>query len=206
MSLVGMWFPARCAVCGVVGASPCPGCAQQLRPAPALGVPEGLDSLHALMSYEGVGRRLVSAVKYRNARVSLESLAPAAAGLLPEDVGRALVTVTWAPTSPSRRRQRGFDQAELSARLVGGVLARPVVETLRREPAPPQTGRSRTERIDGPRFRPVTTVAGPVLLVDDVCTTGATLGAAAAALRSTGVAEIHALVLARTPAPGRRAA
>jgi predicted amidophosphoribosyltransferase len=52
-------------------------------------------------------------------------------------------------------------------------------------------------------------VRGPtpasVLVVDDVCTTGATLAAAAEALRTAGTSTVHALVLARTPAgQGRR--
>jgi predicted amidophosphoribosyltransferase len=39
-----------------------------------------------------------------------------------------------------------------------------------------------------------------VLVVDDVCTTGATLSAAAAALRGAGAATVQGLVIARTPA------
>ena len=43
-----------------------------------------------------------------------------------------------------------------------------------------------------------------VLLVDDVTTTGATLAAAAQALRAAGAARVDALVFARTPAPRER--
>jgi predicted amidophosphoribosyltransferase len=42
----------------------------------------------------------------------------------------------------------------------------------------------------------------PVLLVDDVATTGATLSAAATALRAAGVPEVHGLVVARALRPG----
>jgi predicted amidophosphoribosyltransferase len=43
-----------------------------------------------------------------------------------------------------------------------------------------------------------------VLLVDDVATTGATLGAAAMALRHAGAQYVAAVTAARTPLPGAR--
>ena len=110
------------------------------------------------------------------------------------------MAVTWAPTTPERARARGFDQAELLARSVARHLGLPARRLLRRLPGPHQTGHSAHERRHGPRFSASGGDAGPVLVVDDVCTTGATLSAAAGALRGSGARTVHGLVLARTPA------
>ncbi len=108
--------------------------------------------------------------------------------------------VTWAPTTPRHRRARGFDHAELLARAVGRQARLPTRALLTRLPGPPQTGARRAERRAGPRFRARPDVAGlGVLLVDDVVTTGATLTAAAGALRRGGARGIVGVAAARTP-------
>jgi ComF family protein len=127
---------------------------------------------------------------------------------LPEFDSAIVVPV---PLDPSRRRQRGFNQAELLARglvrrlrkeqrfhglqLVSGSLRR-IRATL------PQVGLSvsaRRENVSG-----VFSVARPeqvrnrtVVLIDDVMTTGATLSACAAALKRAGASRVLALSLAR---------
>ena len=198
MALAALLLPDRCAGCGVMGASPCGACLSALRPAPKLDPPTGLDTLAALVRYDEVARALVTAVKYRNARGSIAGLAGAAASLLdPDDMAGA--TLTWAPTTPDRLRRRGFDQAELLARAIGRHARLPVRACLDRLPGAHQTGLRAAERHRAPHFtarhRPSTTV----VVVDDVCTTGATLSAAAGALRAAGARHVHGLVLARTP-------
>jgi predicted amidophosphoribosyltransferase len=110
--------------------------------------------------------------------------------------------VTWAPTTAVRRRQRGFDQAELLARAVARRLGLPCRSLLARRPGPPQTGRALAERRGGPGFRPRRAVSGrSVLIVDDVVTSGSTAAAAAGALRSAGARSVVVLAAARTPRP-----
>ncbi len=161
-------------------------------------VPPGLDSCTALLLYEGGTRRLITALKYRNRRSGLPRLATALAALALPTVDE----VVWAPTSDERRRSRGFDQAELLARAVGRRLRLPCRRALRRVSAVAQTGRSLAARLEGPAFAAIGTPRARVLLIDDVITTGATLSAAARALRGAGVSQVHGLVLARTPGPG----
>ncbi len=186
-------------MCGALGAAPCPGCAAELRRAPALPPPAGVDSCHALLAYEGAGRELVARLKYRNARSSLPFLADRLAALVSQEVD----AVTWAPTTTARRRQRGFDQAELLARALARRLRVPCRPLLLRPPGAAQTGQPLDARRVGPVFHPARPAPTRVLLVDDVVTSGATVAAAARTLRAAGAAEVHVVAAARTP-PRRR--
>ena len=201
-----MLLPATCPGCGARGRAPCLTCAAALRRATALPVPPGLDTCSAPLAYEGVGRELVARLKYRNARAAAGFLAGAMAALVdPADVD----VVTWAPTTAARRRRRGFDQAAVLARLVARRIGRPCRPLLTRPPGPPQTGRAGAARrlprgfearAPRGRRRPRADPAGArVLLVDDVVTTGATMTAAARALRASGATAVHGLAAARTP-------
>jgi predicted amidophosphoribosyltransferase len=204
VAIVDLLLPSCCAGCEALGPSPCPACTGRLRPAPALAPPPGLDRLDALLRYDDTARAFVTAVKYRNARASIDGLAPAVASLV-LDAGEAdapdarLDVVTWAPTTPERARGRGFDQAELLARAVARHLRRPVRRCLRRLPGLHQTGQAAEVRHLGPRFVAIAPIHGSVLLVDDVCTTGATLSTAAGALRRAGARQVRGVVMARTP-------
>src|SRR4051812_18190253 len=195
-------LPVRCAVCARPGASPCAGCVAGFERAPPQPVPVGLDDCYALLDYDGPARELVARLKYRNQRASVAWLAPAMADLLPAG---AIDVVTWAPTTPDRRRHRGFDQAAVLAAAVGRHLGVPCPRLLVRRPGLPQTGRSRTERWYGPQLTATRGTArwagATVAVVDDVLTTGASLTAAAAALRSGGTGAVVGLVAARTPDP-----
>jgi len=146
----------------------------------------------------------VARLKYRNARSALDWLAVVLAECA-SGFDTAAPVVTWVPTTPARRRSRGFDHAELLARATARCLGLATTGLLRRLPGPPQTGRPRSERRDGPRFRPRTPrVPRSVLLIDDVSTTGASLSAAALTLRAAGARYVRAATVARTPAPGNR--
>jgi len=159
-------------------------------------MPDGLDGLVAPLSYSGLGRELVARLKYRNARAVLPAVADAIAALV-DPAG--IDAVTWAPTSTARRRERGFDQARLLARAVARRLDRPCRSLLTREPGPPQTGRPKRDRIAGPRFTVKRRPPPRVLVVDDVVTTGATMLAAARALKMSGARVVKGAAAARTP-------
>jgi len=195
--LFDLLLPRRCVLCRCEGTALCRPCATTLPAAPDLAAPPGLGSCWSLLRYEGATRELVAALKFENHRDALGVLGAALAGL----VDARVEVVTWAPTSPERRRHRGYDQAELLARAVARPLRTPCRGLLRRDSGGGgggQTGRSREERLRGPQFRARTSHPGRVLVVDDVRTTGATLCAAADALTEAGASEVHGLTLAVT--------
>lgn len=121
---------------------------------------------------------------------------------IPLDHIRIVVPV---PLHPWRRYRRGYNQSELLARELGRLLDVPMMNALTRvRHTTPQVELRKKQRRDNVRgaFALHEDVArcenkGSVLLIDDVCTTGATLGECARVLKSAGFAPIYALTLAR---------
>lgn len=188
-------LPSVCAACGAQGRSPCAACEAAVRPPPPLPPPPGVDRVIAVLAYEDAGRELIARLKYRNARSSLPWLVERLAALVDPVTVDA---VTWLPTTGRRRRRRGFDQSRLLARALARRLHLPCRRLLRRGPGPPQTGRPLAERRRRPPLTAsVSRVPSRVLVVDDVCTSGASLAAAAAALRSRGATVVVAATVAR---------
>ena len=164
---------------------------------------EGVDALWAGWCHEGGAAELVRALKYGRVTAAVTPIADRIA--LVADGAQAASLVTWVPCSPTRRRERGFDPAELVARAVARRLRLRARSLLRRLDDDPQTARTRAGRLDGPdlaarhRLR-----GGVVLVVDDVCTTGSTLQVAAAALRRGGAEAVVAAVATVAPAAPRQ--
>jgi ComF family protein len=159
----------------------------------------------SLGPYEGPLRVAVHELKYRGRRRVAGRLAEAMAreagarGLF--DVDAVLVPV---PLHPRRKRERGFNQAELLAAELGRRLGVPVAASalVRRACTPAQTGLSAAERrknVAGAFAvrRRAQVVARVVVLVDDVVTTGATARACARALREAGAKDVRLLSAAR---------
>ena len=157
------------------------------------------ESARAPLKYDGVGKEIVHALKYRGYKRVVDRLA---APLMLQVVGDARFdTVVPVPLHRSRRRKRGFNQAELLAGSVAGRLRAPVSDTL-------EAVRSTRDQIELSAAQRRANVAGAykakgplrgrILLVDDVFTTGATMHACAETLLRAGAREIHALTLCRT--------
>jgi predicted amidophosphoribosyltransferase len=199
--LLSLVAPPRCGACGVRCERQRPLCARcasalaSARPE-AIAIP-GIDMAWAAAPYSGAAPGIVRGLKFGRllplARVAAEAIRDAA----PADLlGAALVPV---PPAPLRLRLRGFDPAEEIAFELSALTGSPMVACLWRRQGPRQVGRPRAERIASP---PVVEVRAPVpsraTLVDDVVTTGATLGACARALESAGCERVAALAFAHS--------
>jgi ComF family protein len=153
----------------------------------------------AIGAYDGALRAVVHALKYQGRR----SLARPLGRLMRvrgADVLEGATCVVPIPLHPSRRRQRGFNQAKDLARF----LQLPVVPAVRRIRATatqtdlPAAQRHRNVRDAFAVTRATASLVGAiVVLVDDVSTTGATLEACARVLKEAGVKEVRALTAAR---------
>jgi ComF family protein len=164
-----------------------------------------IDRARAIGAYDGALRAIVHALKYDGRR----SLARRLAVLLRHrgaDMLDGAACVIPVPLHASRRRHRGFNQAEDLARH----LQLPVVAGLARvRPTRTQTGLPAAQRHRNVRDAFAPTRAGRsladtvVVLVDDVCTTGATLDACARVLKANGVREVRAVTAARVVTPPR---
>lgn len=220
------WLPpARCVVCDaaatVGGLCPaciedlpwlqvaCPCCAQPL-PSPATtgpcarcqAQPGPLDIVQAAFLYAPPVDRLERRFKFHRDLAAGHALATAlAARAAGWPRPQALVPL---PLQRARLRRRGYDQAWEIGRVLARQLALPCLPGLHRVRATePQTrldAAQRRRNLYG-AFMACGTLPSHVALVDDVMTTGATLTAAAEALRAAGVARVDAWVCARVPAP-----
>ena len=146
--------------------------------------------------HEGVARSLVIALKFRGFVGLADLMAAQMSARIRLPPNATLVAV---PSVPARRRARGFDPADRLARALAARTGLPYRAALRRIDRTHQVGAGRGERRAAGRVRFATHGAVPALavLVDDVHTTGATLDAAAQALRGAGCARVEAVTYAR---------
>jgi len=168
--------------------------------------PELAWAASAVWLEDGPARNLVLALKYGGWRIAA---GPMAAIVRSELTVRltgvdALVPV---PLGRLRRRERGHNQAEVLARAIGRaaglpVLARSLVRARETRTQTRLAPASRWENTKGAFAAAGRELGGMhVALVDDVVTTGATLGAAAQALAELGTATIGAVTFARALVP-----
>ena len=206
MALLDLLFPPRCGGCGAIGKQWCPSCAasiQSIEAAKLDGVP-----LIAAGRLAGPLQRAIHTYKYgHRPQLAAELSRPLVEAILKS--GMPVPALTFVPLHPRRQRERGFNQAQWLANELGRRLGVPVIGGLGRvRTTPAQVGLSQAERrvnlIGAFAWRGPGMAPQGLVLVDDVCTTGATLEAAAAAIRQAGGSIGAFAVLARAqalPAP-----
>lgn len=198
-----LFLGARCAGCGAPARALCPRCAVAVRPRPAI-VRKHPCRIAAAGEYDHELRDAIIGWKERG-RLTLERplahlLAASVLALDPE----GQVTLVPIASPPDRRRARGADVvpdvARVAARLLRqvGVVASVTQALSVTRRVGDQASLSAVQRQSNLRgaFAVRRVPKGPVIVVDDVVTTGSTLTEAVRALRATGVALEGAAVIA----------
>lgn len=157
---------------------------------------------YALFNYTDEVRECIHRFKYRGRTELARPLGRLAAGLLTETASLydAVVPV---PLHWTRFLRRGYNQSALFAEELSRWTGIPVRRMLRRKRRTPRqaflTRNERNLNIQGAFsiFDSTAAEKRSILLVDDVMTTGATLGEAAGVLLNSGAARVDVLVIAR---------
>ncbi len=214
-------YPRRCAGCGARGSWVCDLCREDLElfaPPWCAGcgiparigacrctdLPVDVAAARSVGPFAGWLRGAIIAFKYDDEADRSDHLA----ALLAERVGdlapRAMLVSV--PLHPKRERQRGYNQSALIADGVAAGLGWPLLDPLCRTRATGQQAKldaaARQTNVAGafalsPEFDPAQLSGETVVLIDDVLTTGATLGACAGVLAAAGAGSICIATLAR---------
>lgn len=189
-----------------MGESWCTRCVREtdiLPPALALDHPPSLLAAAATGTHTGKLRNAVQALKYENARSVALPLARRMTRVLAR-LGWMYDTILPVPIGAARLRERGYNQAGLIAAALAeetGVAFQPTLIWRTRE-TPTQVGltaEQRRQNVAGAfQAHPSQFQDKTVLLIDDVYTTGATMGACAESIRAVGA--VHVFALAATAA------
>ena len=220
--VVDSFFPRRCVGCGRLGGFFCPECLGKLSRllpplCPNCGRPQAsgiacpdcwqrqteIDGIRSLFRFDDIIRKAIHQLKYRN----LKAISPCLAELLADYLrsnplpGEALICV---PLHPRRLRERGYNQSNLLARGLGERIDLPVIENclIRVKQAQPQVRAADVEErrrnvVDAFRCCDERISGRQIILIDDVCTSGATLESCAVALKNKGATSVWGLTLAR---------
>ena len=202
MRLLDLFFPPKCAACGVkcAPARLCPACLKDFSHAASFHGTVTLDSGYTVayaFNYTGAVREIIHNFKFNAQPYFADMLGKAVAGCAMGLPNTRFDLVTFVPTHPARIRERGYDQAFLIAKWAAKALGLPCVKAARKAVNNrPQSSLSAAERAANARgaysVPKTAAVAGKnVLLVDDVLTTGATLTACADALMSAGAEAVY---------------
>lgn len=220
-SLLNFVFPPVCGACKKSGSLLCEACTAQLqwvtsplcnrcgrpvsRPTDCCKVcqerPLPLNQIRAAVLFAQPVSKLIHNMKYNGAFALSKPLAQMMADAW-QTWHMPVELVLPVPLHAERERKRGYNQATLLTRDFCNLVGLPYVEDglLRTRFTTPQVGLTAVERLKNVQdaFVAQTSVVNKhILLIDDVCTTGATMAAAASALFSAGASVVSGYCVAR---------
>jgi competence protein ComFC len=199
---IDLLFPPRCAGCGRVDERWCVTCQTNLEQVPISVSTKLLDKIAVASSgvHAGILREAVQGLKYENTRLLGQPLGARLSACL-TILGWPIDIVVPTPLHPTRLKERGYNQAQLLAEYASANLMLPCrPAAIRRERyTQSQVGLGAQQRllnvIDAFQADPLVVARQTILVVDDVCTTGATLTACAAAALAAGADAVYGLTV-----------
>ena len=212
--VLDLLFPPKCPFCGMVQdkAGICFVCMSNL---PWTDEDEYRE-LHgglpcaAPLRYEGLTRDGIARLKFQGASTAAKPMGELLAQIVAERFAGMFDTVTWVPVSKKRLRERGYDQAELLAQAACAAWDTQPVRLLKKVVNNPKQSSmgdatARYANVQGifQAVHPEEVSGKRILLIDDVCTTGASLAECARVLREAGAENVVCSVVA-VPSPKRK--
>jgi len=224
MDVFDLIFPRKCFGCGKEGRYICDLCLAKVKTPKAIcpmcerpaidGMthsgckkPLGLDGLTSPWEYDGVIRKAILALKYKYATDVVDELIGYLVTSLKDKLVPNAQCLVPVPLHWYRENFRGFNQSEEIGKLVAKEMGWKFISDLltRKKSATPQTelkGEERTKNIQGvfslnPRYQPSVINHWPLVIFDDVYTTGSTLKEACKVLKRGGAKSVWGLTIAR---------
>lgn len=199
-ALLDLLFPPKCPFCRRVLDAPgmCPACEKSL---PWTDEARGLRELPggllcaAPLWYEGPVREAVRRFKFRGGVTAAGPLGALIAQAAADRFSGEFDAVTWVPVSAERLRKRGYDQSRLLAERackLWGAEPEALLRKVRDNPAQSglESAEARWRNTQGVYQAQGDPAGRRILLIDDVCSTGATLVSAAGILLTAGAAGV----------------
>jgi len=229
-AILDVLFPRRCPVCGEItgaaGSLICPSCfgklsfiqspvckkcGKEITDETAEFCEDCAAHRHAfeyglaLVNYDEAARYSMTQIKYNNKREYLDFYGAAMAARYGKRImGMHVDAIVPVPVHASRRRMRGFNQAEILADHLAERLHIPVMSGLlvRDKKTKPQKELSAADRLKNLSGAfsagPVPAGVKAVLLVDDIYTTGSTIEACSRVLKRAGIERVYFIVICMT--------
>jgi competence protein ComFC len=217
-NFISLIAPHKCIVCGLEGDTLCQPCLiTSLAPPPSrcyrchsTSIQSSvcqicrktvkLQHVWVASDYQDTAKELIRRLKFERASAAAIPVASAIIQALPDLPPDTVVS--YVPTANNRVRLRGYDQAKLIAENIARQRNWQHQSLLMRTGSTRQVGAGRVERFKQIEASLIAIKISKIkqariLLIDDVTTTGATLEAAAAILKSSGAHSIDAAVFAQ---------
>lgn len=191
-----------CSQCGVGINTGGNNLTENLRCGPCLTRPPGYDRVVSAFAYAAPVRQLISQFKYQRQLAIGTMLSEILTARVLESIPSPVDAILPVPLHPSRLRQRGFNQAVELARPVARALNRPLLlsQVQRQKNTPEQSSLSGKQRRNN--LKQAFAIHEPipyrsVAIVDDVMTTGSTVGELCSLLKRHGVNYVEVWCIAR---------
>jgi ComF family protein len=187
-------YPSKCALCGLIAeGSPCDVCASQMELATPQFISESTESPLAfracVFAYQGRAAQSVRKLKYSRS-TSLSHFMAAQVAIRVRQVAEENCLIVPVPLHRSRLAVRGFNQAELCSAQLSGFDSSALRRIRATRPQAGLTLRERERNLEGAFWSSPSVAGRPIVLTDDVVTSGHTARECARALREAGAVSV----------------